>query len=1273
MTTFPKRVLAGFLSLALVASFVPTSILPKVAFAENSLAVNYDNSALDEALARASSISDNGLIPNPKVKTITEENGITTYAAGSAPGSYDLRSSDSKNLVTEVKNQNPWGDCWSFGSNGAAEVSIASALGKTTNDIDLSERHTAWFLNTPLSSSTDLLPESFKSQAGEGQVYVNGGNRRMNTGGNSTQAAQLFASGIGATAESVAPYGNNGKTMSASDTWEVSESSRFSSVARLKNYNNLGSTAEWNDYSNHTGYSLSLAVLNRVKSEIISGRAVELSYKADQAQPGASADSTYMNRTTWGQFNPNFSEPDHSVLIVGYDDNFSKDSFNTAPEGDGAFIVKNSWGHSETGSSLSYGDVNYGTYGLNNSGYFYLSYYDRTINSLTSFEFDDNSYSESPYGVDDKIIDQYDFMPMMSAGNSYIQSDEYKSGSIFTATANQTLNSVTTYTHQDNITVQADVYKLNASATNPADGEKVATSSQSFPYAGIHSVPLTALTGKDLNINKGDKYGVVISLKDTDGAYYVTYLMNYDRALGGSTYGNAVVNDGESYLSNYDRSTGAFVWQNWNMQNLGISSYSGQFVLDNPMIKVYSTKVTSSSTKHNVTFKDGSSSLTISGAPTSFEEGSNITLPTAPAKAGYTFEGWYKDSAFANKAGDAGATYSPAETADITLYAKYSLKTTKITWDLQSGSSATISALNGTANSILTYSQACSVLNSGKFVAPTRTGYTFKGFYDAATNGKKYINADLTSAANWDKESETATLYAQWEGVTYNLKYMVDGTEDATITPKSYVYGSNGGTVTLTTPTKVGYTFDGWYTTSTFQDGTKLQQNGTSFNTTATGDRSLYGRFIGKETALTFNMAGGTATTAPGSVKATFGSAMPALSAGNIPTKADNRFDGFFDAENGGTKYYNADGTSAKMWDKDVATATLYAHWVSTAAPTHSVTFKDGNDTLTIDGAPTEFTEGGSIELPAGPEKTGYTFVGWCTDEALTTVAGGAGAQYSPTATADLTLYANYEAKTYSVTYKFNSSAADVSEDRTYGVAYNLLRPTDAQKPSTTATFEGWYKTYDATTGAYSDKVDSIATTDETVYTLYARWTYAFIEGQQVSISIKASDDVVIRVDFPLSRLISITINGVDIKSLVEGVDYTLVEGSTLLTIKNSYVVNNLNVGNNEVVFTYDNGVATADVEVVEEDQPVNPPAPDPDNPNPTPTPDPDQPSSDITEPSNGGSTDELVINPVQPSKKAQVAKTGDEANGIVFGLLTLLVVGAVVLTISSRRKSAVK
>lgn len=52
---------------------------------------------------------------------------------------------------------------------------------------------------------------------------------------------------------------------------------------------------------------------------------------------------------------------EHSISIVGWDDNFSKDNFATKPPYDGAWLVKNSWGH---------------YYG---SGYIWLSYYDASI------------------------------------------------------------------------------------------------------------------------------------------------------------------------------------------------------------------------------------------------------------------------------------------------------------------------------------------------------------------------------------------------------------------------------------------------------------------------------------------------------------------------------------------------------------------------------------------------------------------------------------------------------------------------------------------------------------------------------------------------------------------------------------------------------------------------------------------------------------------------------------------------------------------------------
>ena len=73
----------------------------------------------------------------------------------------------------------------------------------------------------------------------------------------------------------------------------------------------------------------------------------------------AKAEYGFWNANTNAYYNGKRAELDHHVLCVGWDDDYPADSFATRPPGDGAFLIKNSWGTD---------------FGL--AGYFWMSYYD---------------------------------------------------------------------------------------------------------------------------------------------------------------------------------------------------------------------------------------------------------------------------------------------------------------------------------------------------------------------------------------------------------------------------------------------------------------------------------------------------------------------------------------------------------------------------------------------------------------------------------------------------------------------------------------------------------------------------------------------------------------------------------------------------------------------------------------------------------------------------------------------------------------------------------
>ena len=118
-------------------------------------------------------------------------------------------------------------------------------------------------------------------------------------------------------------------------------------------------------------------------------------------------------------------------------------------------------------------------------------------------------------------------------------------------------------------------------------------------------------------------------------------------------------------------------------------------------------------------------------------------------------------------------------------------------------------------------------------------------------------------------------------------------------------------------PTKTNFEFDNWYSDAAL---TTVYD----FSSRVTAHITLYAKWIGNPFTVTFNNDPGSG--GPTSIEVRYGSPMFELPVNSQPIQVGFCFTGYWDAETGGTKYYNGDFSSAKDWDK-ASDAALYAQW----------------------------------------------------------------------------------------------------------------------------------------------------------------------------------------------------------------------------------------------------------------------------------------------------------------------------------------------------------
>ncbi len=405
-------------------------------------------------------VSGLGYLPSPvNLSGVAKPEKRTLVRApdSEVPAAYDLRK---EGKVTVAKDQGMSGSCWAFSSLASLE---------------------SYFLGTE-GVTYDFSENSMKNLASEN--YSDGFDLSPSAGGNAFIAAAYLSRWTGPVNEFEDPYVD----ISVSSPTGLSAQKHVQEVLFLPE--KTGSLD--NEY---------------IKKALLNYGAVYSTIYWDAAYY---QDENYTYRYIQDQ------TPNHAITIVGWDDSFDRNKFKQVPPGDGAFIVKNSWGQ-------AWGE----------GGYFYVSYYDVNLgydeNAVFTAEKKDN-YDE---------IYQYD--PL-----GWIVSKEYSGsltawgGNIFSSKGNETLRAVGFYTTDINTAYELYVYKNPVSG--PVNSRRVPAARESGTYSlrGYH----TKVLNSTVNLSPGEKFSVVIKFTNPSAGGPLAIEQPFN---GYSS--KAQANPGESYAS----------------------------------------------------------------------------------------------------------------------------------------------------------------------------------------------------------------------------------------------------------------------------------------------------------------------------------------------------------------------------------------------------------------------------------------------------------------------------------------------------------------------------------------------------------------------------------------------------------------------------------------------------------------------------------------------------------------------------------------------------
>ena len=523
-----------------------------------------------------------------------DESGIALYSE--IPASYpDNGVQTLEDEYPALRDQNPYGTCWAFSTMGLAEFDLIND-GIFDKNIDLSELQLAYFTNNsvvdPLGGTQGDYTRYYDNIASE---------NFLNHGGNYELAMRRLSQWSGAASESDVPYTDADAVLKngLDDSYAYSRD-----VAHLENVYRINIKSQPDD----------------VKQQIMEHGAVGVLYTHYYSGENHINNSYFDSASTVG------AGGGHAVMIVGWDDNYSKDNFSgsTKPQNNGAWLIRNSWGSDYL-------------------GYFWMSY---ETNSLTdtawAFDFAPADDYDNNY--------QYDGALQTATDSYYNQVANVYTVAEKQGVASETLKAVSlSFMKTANVNYTIEVYTNLTDTSNPESGIKSAVVEGQTAYAGYYTIPLE----NEVILQPGSSYAIV--LKTDQKVIECEY--SYSEAINPSDTSTTTF---ESIASdNFNKDKVSFYY--------GYGRYSPSS--NNYRIKAFTTnnkEIPPVEQTYTVTFDANGGSVDTNNKEVI--PGETYGELPKPVRDGYTFSGWFTE---AENGEQVEETTLVELTANQTLYAHW--------------------------------------------------------------------------------------------------------------------------------------------------------------------------------------------------------------------------------------------------------------------------------------------------------------------------------------------------------------------------------------------------------------------------------------------------------------------------------------------------------------------------------------------------------------------------------------------------------------------------